>query len=58
MCIKLDFDQQMIDDKDREIEMLFEERKKLRQQVENNEKIGRDDKQEKNERDVRSKREL
>ena len=40
--IKLDFDQQMINDKEQEIEGLLEERKKLRQQVEGYERIGKD----------------
>jgi hypothetical protein len=39
MKIKLEFDHQMIEDKDREIERLLDERKALRVQIDNFEKL-------------------
>ena len=58
MKIKLDFDHQMIEDKDRQIERLIDEKKALRIQLDNTEKIDKNEKVEKNERDNKSKKQI
>ena len=54
--IQLEFDHQMIEDKDKEIERLYEEKKSLKLQIDNVERVDRDEKVEKNERDSKTKK--
>lgn len=57
MKIKSDFDHQMIDDKDREIERLISEKKALRMQLDTAEKE-RAERVEKNEKDLKGRKEV
>ena len=57
MKIKSDFDHQMIDDKDREIERLINEKKALRMQLDTAEKE-RAERVEKNEKDLKGRKEV
>jgi hypothetical protein len=57
MKIKSDFDHQMIDDKDMEIERLINEKKALRMQLDTAEKE-RAERVEKNEKDLKGRKEV
>lgn len=58
MKIKLDFDDQMIESKDEEIEKLNGQRRNLRLQLENMDRLEKNEKYEKNQRQLKIKRQL